>query len=216
VLLSGGIDSATALQLMSEDYLVRAITFEYHGVARSELRAARAISSQAGVKEHRFVRVPDLREAADIPGAVFTGLPPTYIPLRNAVFYSLAASYAEEVGACAIVGGHNKDDSMVFQDVRPGFFRPLEKAILAGSSILRARRLRIVRPLRLKTKAEVIHLADEIGVPLELTWSCHRDGKKHCWNCPGCLSRLRSFAEAGVKDPLAGKGENYLRGRPAV
>ncbi len=164
--------------------------------------SAKAIASRAGVLEHRIVRLPDLRESADIPGFKPRGLPPTYIPVRNSVFYSFAASYAEETGASLIVGGHNRDDKDVFADVSSEFFRNLQTALREGSAALRKNRVRIHRPLSRKTKASVVRLAASIGVPLELTWSCHLDGDEHCWKCEGCLSRSRSFAEAGVEDPL--------------
>ena len=204
MLLSGGIDSATALYLTKKTRPVRALSFEYHGMAGSELRAARAIAALAGVVEHRIVRLPDVREAGDIPGFELAGRPASYIPLRNSIFYSLAASYAEEIGADAIVGGHNKDDEAVFADVSTQFFAPLQTALRAASPTLRRNRLRIVRPLRGLTKPEVIKLGVSLGVPLERTWSCHGDSKEHCWRCDGCLSRKRAFKEAGVIDPLGG------------
>ncbi len=202
MLLSGGIDSATSLYLTKANHTVRALTFAYHGIARRELDSAKAIATRAGVQEHRLVRLPDLREAGDIEGAKFEGLPPAYIPLRNSIFYSFAASYAEETGAGSIVGGHNRDDSKVFADVSSGFFSALQSAFWAGSPLLRRDRIRIVRPLNSMSKAQVIKKASSIGVPLDLTWSCHRDGERHCWRCDGCVSRMNSFEAAGVPDPL--------------
>ena len=182
---------------------MRALSFEYNGIAESELRSARAIAARAGVLEHRVVRLPDLKEASNIPHFRPPRLPPTYIPLRNSIFYSFAASYAEETAASAIVGGHNRDDTGVFADVSSEFFDSLENAFLSGSLILRRNRLRILRPLIGKRKPEVIRLAALLEVPLELTWSCHLDSKEHCWRCDGCRSRMRSFAKAGIRDPLA-------------
>ena len=207
MLVSGGIDSATALYLTRRELEVRALTFEYRGIARNELVAAEAVASRAGVLEHRIVRLPDLREASDMPGFKPRGLPPTYIPLRNSIFYGFAASYAEETGAGSIVGGHNGDDTRVFQDVNPEFFKSLQRAFWNGSRILRNNRLQIVRPLRRLGKPAVIRLAASMGVPLELTWSCHRDSENHCWRCDGCLSRIRCFREAGVTDPLRARPE---------
>jgi len=204
VLLSGGIDSATALYLTKKTRPVRALSFEFGGIAESEFKSARAIAGAAGVVEHRVVHLPDLREAGDIPGFNLAGRPPSYIPLRNSVFYSLAASFAEEIGADAIVGGHNKDDEKVFADVSEEFFALLQSALRAASPVLRRNRLRIVRPLRGLTKPEVIKLGASVGVPLELTWSCHRDSREHCWKCDGCLSRKKAFKEAGIQDPLGG------------
>jgi 7-cyano-7-deazaguanine synthase len=202
VLLSGGIDSATALYLTKKTRPVRSLSFEFSGIAERELESARVIAGLAEVVEHRVVRLPDLKEAGDIPGFMLAGRPPSYIPLRNSVFYSLAASFAEEIGADAIVGGHNKDDERVFSDVSPQFFAPLQTALRAASPMLRRNRLRIVRPLRSLTKPQVIKLGVSLGVPLELTWSCHRDAREHCWKCDGCLSRKRAFKAAGVSDPL--------------
>ena len=178
------------------------MTFVFHGIARGELKAAREVGKAVDAREHRFVRLPDLKEAGDL-GLRFAGLPATYIPMRNAVFYSFAASIAEETGASYIVGGHNKDDLRVFRDVGPTFFESLEATIRAGSDTLRQRRLKILRPLASRTKPEVIRLAASLGVPFRSTWSCHQDGIRHCWKCEGCLSRVRSFAEAGVTDPLS-------------
>jgi 7-cyano-7-deazaguanine synthase len=207
VLLSGGIDSATCVQLIRRKYHVRALTFEYHGIARRELEAARAIARVAGIGEHRFVRLPDLREAGDIRRAFLAGVPPTYIPMRNGIFYSLAASYAEEVGAGVIVGGHNRDDVRTFADAAPAFFDALERAFRVGSPILRKRRTRILLPLSEKTKAQVVWLASSMEVPLGLTWSCHGEGGSHCWECDGCRARMKAFEKAGVVDPLRDPGE---------
>lgn len=191
-------------------YELRALTFEYHGIARRELEAARAVGGSAGLQEHRVVRLPDLREAADIEGRGFPGLPPTYIPMRNAVFYSLAASYAEEVGADCIVGGHNSDDTKLFRDISPRFFGALQRAFRTGSAILARKEISILRPLSKMTKTEVIRKANAIDVPLELTWSCHRDGRTHCWECDGCRSRAASFRKAGLPDPLKPFGRGKL------
>ncbi|MGD0396672.1 MAG: 7-cyano-7-deazaguanine synthase [Nitrososphaerales archaeon] len=207
MLLSGGIDSATCVQLSRKRYHVRTLTFEYHGIARRELEAARAIARAAGIVEHRFVRLPDLREAGDIRRTTFAEVPSTYIPMRNGIFYSLAGSYAEEVGADLIVGGHNKDDVRTFADAAPAFFDALEKAFRIGSPILMNRRTRILLPLSEKTKAQVVRLASSLEVPLGLTWSCHREGGSHCWECDGCRSRMEAFEKADVVDPLRDPGE---------
>ena len=192
------------------DYTVRALTFEFAGIAASEVKAAKEVALVAGVVEHRLVRLPDLKEAQDIKRGRFEGLPPTYIPMRNGIFYFLAASYAEEVHAAVVAGGHNKDDRRVFRDVSPKFFSAIQKGFWSGSAILEAEGTRIVRPLERMTKAEVVRKAVEIGVPLHLTWSCHRDGPSHCWECQGCQGRIASFTEAGVPDPLMSAGRTKI------
>jgi 7-cyano-7-deazaguanine synthase len=81
----------------------------------------------------------------------------------------------------------------------------MQAVLLAASPRLRRNKLEIQRPLRDMRKPEVVALAAAIGVPLELTWSCHRDGEKHCWKCPGCKARAAAFKTAGVRDPLKPK-----------
>lgn len=145
---------------------------------------------------------------ADIVGSSELSMetvPSTYIPMKNAVFYSLAAAFAEEKGARRIIGGHNAEDKILFEDTSEEFFDSLEKTFSAASPRLRENGLEILRPLKDMGKAEVVALAKEVGVPLELTWSCHRAGTKHCWRCEGCERRAEAFEAAGFEDPLISK-----------
>jgi len=149
-----------------------------------------------------------MREAGDITGSrelSRKAVPTTYIPMKNAVYFSLAAAYAEEKGSDRIIGGQNADDRRLFEDASEEFFVTLQRTISASSPRLRRRGLKIVRPLKDKSKAEVVALAAGMGVPLELTWSCHRSGEEHCWRCDGCRGRTEAFEAAGVSDPLSRK-----------
>ena len=207
VLLSGGVDSATCLYLSKrKDNVNRALTFRFHGIARGEVRAATQLADAAGVVEHRFFSLPELREMGDIgtPGRL-ASLPSIYIPMRNSIYYSVAAAYAEEVGAAMVIGGHNRDDMMVFEDTSDVFFRATQKALRTASARLREQDFRIWRPLRTMSKVEVVRLASRLRVPFEMTWSCHGDGRTHCWECDGCRQRELAFRQAGVHDPLRGK-----------
>jgi 7-cyano-7-deazaguanine synthase len=125
--------------------------------------------------------------------------------MKNAIYYSLAAAYAEEKGSDCIIGGQNSDDRHLFEDTSDEFFASLQRTILASSPRLRRKGLKILRPLKDKSKSEVVALAAGMGVPLELTWSCHRSGQEHCWRCDGCRRRAEAFRAAGVQDPLASK-----------
>lgn len=171
-------------------------------MADQELRAARAIAKSGGAVEHRIVEVPQVREAGDMKSEALSGVPRTYIPMKNAIYYSLAASYAEETGTGTIMGGHNVDDKHVFPDTGEDFFASLQAAFLEGSPRLRKAGLTIVRPLRERHKSEVVSLAVALGVPLEATWSCNRDGLRHCGDCEGCRARAKAFDEAGATDPV--------------
>ncbi len=187
---------------IKKGYETRALTIKFHKIAEGELKAASSIAIKARVAEHRIAEIPSLKEAGDIGGRMFSGLPSTYIPMRNAVFYALAASYAEEVGANYILGGHNRDDLKIFEDTRREFFDPLQKALWFGSSRLKKQRTTLLRPLQGMSKAEVVAYAARLNVPLGLTWSCHREGAEHCWECEGCRARVEAFRVAGVEDPL--------------
>jgi 7-cyano-7-deazaguanine synthase len=160
------------------------------------------------VIEHRFVSIPELKEAGDMRGSKdpsWMAVPATYIPMKNAIFYSLAAGYAEEKGSELIIGGHNADDARVFEDTSEEFFAELRKTLYAASPRFRTNGLVILRPLSRLSKPEVVKLAAEVGVPFRLTWSCNRAGDVHCWKCAGCAQRTKAFEEAGVKDPLKPK-----------
>jgi 7-cyano-7-deazaguanine synthase len=115
----------------------------------------------------------------------------------------LAAGFAEEVGADFIVGGHNRDDGRVFRDARREFFELFERAMRSASRVLAAKRTKILLPLGEMSKVQVVRKGASLEVPFQLTWSCHRDGRMHCWDCDGCKSRVESFKRAKVTDPLS-------------
>jgi 7-cyano-7-deazaguanine synthase len=114
------------------------------------------------------------------------------MPARNLVYHAIALSLAEERGAEVVVAGHNRSDAASFADARPEFFRRLER--LNGGP-------RIVLPFAGLSDAGVIRLARRLGAPLDLTWSCYRDGARPCRRCAACRGRLESFREAGIEDP---------------
>jgi 7-cyano-7-deazaguanine synthase len=166
------------------------------------------VGKAGGVVEHRFVSIPELKEAGEMRGSKdpsWMAVTPTYIPMKNAIYYSLAAGYAEEKGSDLIIGGHNADDARVFEDTSEEFFADLRKTLYAASPRFRTNGLVILRPLKDLSKPKVVKLAAEVGVPFELTWSCNRGGELHCWKCEGCAQRRQAFEEAGITDPLKPK-----------
>lgn len=180
VLVSGGIDSAVALGWAADRYDVTALTFDVAGRPWGEVRACAALIRHAGVPQV-LIPAPYLRSRSS-----------GYIPARNLVYHSIALSVAEEIGARAVVAGHNRSDAETFKDARPAFFRRLEK--LNGG-------VRIVLPLAGLTDAEVVALALRRGIPLEFTWSCYRDGRRPCRRCAACRGRIESFSLSGSEDP---------------
>jgi 7-cyano-7-deazaguanine synthase len=180
VLVSGGIDSAVALSWAKERYQVTALSCEGAGRPRREAKACAQLAKRAKV---RLLRVPTpfLRPRAS-----------GYVPARNLVFHAIALSVAEDLGAEAVVAGHNLSDAAHFEDARTSYFRRVESL---------GRGIRIVLPFARYTDADVIALGARLGVPLELTWSCYRDGARPCRRCSACRGRIESFRQSGMEDP---------------
>ena len=180
VLVSGGIDSAVALDWARERFRPLAVSYQVAGRPRGEARACAAVVRRAGV-EHLPVAVPFLRPRAS-----------GYAPARNLVVHAIALAIAEDRKAGAVIAGHNASDAAAFDDARPAYFRRVEGL---GNGI------RILLPFARLTDAQVIARGLRRGVPLELTWSCYRDGARPCRRCSACRGRLESFQQSGLEDP---------------
>lgn len=222
-LLSGGLDSATALACARRDgFQSYALTFDYGQRHRVELDAAARVARQLGAAEHRLFRI-DLRAfggsaltaGIDVPKDRHPALAPaeipvTYVPARNTVFLSVALAWAEVLGSSDIYIGVNAVDYSGYPDCRPEFIRAFEQmANLATKAGAEGRQnLRIHTPLIHLSKAEIIRLGLELGVDYSLTHSCYDPVEGlACGHCDSCLLRKAGFAEAGVPDPLRYAGE---------
>lgn len=213
VLLSGGLDSSTALYLAkSEGYELHAISFDYGQRHSKELECAKAVAQAAGVKSHKVVSLnlgewggsslTDMSMTVEDGDADRTDIPMTYVPARNMVFLSVAASMAEAIGAQHIFIGVSEVDYSGYVDCRQVFIDAMEKAINLGTVMgaEQGKKITIHAPFVNMTKAEEIKLGNKLGVDFSLTWSCYRGGEKPCGTCDSCLLRARAFKEAGVKD----------------
>jgi 7-cyano-7-deazaguanine synthase len=228
VLLSGGLDSATAAAYAQrEGWTLYALTIRYGQVHQHEIAAARRVALALGVRKHVELavdlrtfggssltgegeipkdRYPDGWRAgpsgpADSPAA----LPTTYVPARNTVFLSLALAWAEVLAAERIVIGVNALDYSGYPDCRPEFIAAFEYlASLATRAGVEGRPLRVWAPLQQLTKAGIVRLGHELGVDFALTHSCYDPGPdgRPCQRCDSCQLRARGFAEAGMPDPL--------------
>ncbi|MFW9821803.1 MAG: 7-cyano-7-deazaguanine synthase QueC [Candidatus Thorarchaeota archaeon] len=206
ILISGGIDSATTLYwAINQGYNLIALTFNYRYRPEKELKATSILSKNLGVE---IIEIPidfiqeaiDLRlEGKPIPSAV--NAPEGFIPSRNLVFYSIAAYYAEAYGCKYIIGGHMKADPNKFPDAAQDYFRALEKLINKGKHSNDRTTIKILLPLIKKNKIEILKLAIELQVPLELTWSCYNDEVKPCGRCSSCNSRKEAFLSLNYHDP---------------
>jgi 7-cyano-7-deazaguanine synthase len=215
VLLSGGLDSTTALAVARErGFECYALTVRYGQLHEVELDAARRVAARAGVREHRVVdvdlsqlassaltsrtiAVPKDRPLAEIgaPGDV----PATYVPARNTVLLALALAWAESIGARDLFLGVNVLDASGYPDCRPEFVRAFEALARVAT---RGGDFRIHAPLVELTKAQIIALGARLGVDYALTHSCYDPvGVGACGRCDACALRKKGFAEAAVPDP---------------
>jgi 7-cyano-7-deazaguanine synthase len=215
VLLSGGLDSTTALALArSTGNECYALTVRYGQLHQVELDAAARVAAVLGAREHRVVAVdlaplaasalttsaiavPKDRSLAEIgaPGDV----PSTYVPARNTVLLSLALAWAETLGARDLYIGVNVLDASGYPDCRPEFVRAFEELAQVAT---RSGGFRIHAPLIALSKAEIIKLGIELGVDYSLTHSCYDPiGDRACGRCDACSLRRKGFVEAGVPDP---------------
>jgi 7-cyano-7-deazaguanine synthase len=218
VLLSGGMDSATAAaEARAQGFALYALSFDYGQRHRREVQAAQEVGAALGVVDHRIIAV-DLRA---IGGSALTSdiavphgrslaemgqdIPVTYVPGRNLIFLSLATAYAEILEANDLFIGVNQLDNSGYPDCRQEF---LDSFVLTANLATKAgaqegRRLQIHAPLIALTKGGIVRRGLELGVPFALTWSCYEGGDVACGTCDSCLLRLKGFAEAGVPDPIA-------------
>ena len=213
ILFSGGLDSTTALfYAKAKGFSPHALIFDYGQRHRKEVQQAKKIAQYAHVPYQivkmslpwqgsalldKSIKLPQRRK---IPQ---NEIPSTYVPARNIIFLSFAASYAEAVGARTIFIGANAIDYSGYPDCRPEFFRAYKEVIRKGLKTgVEGKDIDISAPLLYKSKAQIVKLARQLKVPLHLTWSCYRGGKRPCGKCDSCLLRQRGFEAAGVKNFL--------------
>ena len=218
VLLSGGIDSATAAAVArDEGYEVHALTFHYGQRHAREVESAKKLAPALGAAGHKVIDL-DLRR---IGGSALTdqipvpkgrgleeigaGIPVTYIPARNTIFLAFAVAWAEVLGSEDIFLGVNAIDYSGYPDCRPEYIAAFERManLATKAGVERRSKLTINTPLIHLTKAEIIRRGAALGIDFSLTWSCYDptpDGHP-CGACDSCILRQKGFTEAGIPDP---------------
>jgi 7-cyano-7-deazaguanine synthase len=228
VLLSGGMDSATAAAMTkARGFGLYALSFRYGQRHALELEAARRVAAHLGVARHAIVDI-DLRAfggsalTAEIAvpkdrsaEAIGSGIPVTYVPARNTIFLSFALAWAETLGVTDIVIGVNALDYSGYPDCRPEYIAAFQHlanlATRAGTEL--KQRFTIHTPLILLAKREIVERGAALGLDYGLTLSCYdpSEAGEACGRCDACQLRLKGFREAGLEDPgkyqTAGRGE---------
>ncbi len=226
VLASGGVDSTTLLAMAVREFgaeNVYALSVLYGQKHEKELRAARAVAEYYGV-EQRFLDLSTIFSESDcsllahssegVPESSYAdqlaqsdGHPvSTYVPFRNGLFLSAAASMALSLGCSRIYYGAHHDDAAgsAYPDCSEAFVRSMARAIDEGTG----GELAMEAPFVTWSKADIVSRGLALGVPYELTWSCYEGGEAPCGVCATCIDRIRAFELNGVVDPLMERKTN--------
>jgi 7-cyano-7-deazaguanine synthase len=218
ILLSGGLDSATAMAVAKDrGFTLYALTVDYGQRHRIEIEAAARVAKAFSVVRHETLSI-DLRafgksaltDRIDVPKdndptKMADEIPVTYVPARNTIMLSLALAFAETIGALDLFAGMNAVDYSGYPDCRPEFLRAFEETANLGTKIgvEGKERFQIHTPLIDMTKADIIRLGNRLGVNYGITHSCYDPDQKGraCGHCDSCLLRKNGFSQAGVPDP---------------
>ncbi|MGB2925507.1 MAG: 7-cyano-7-deazaguanine synthase QueC [Limnothrix sp.] len=212
VLLSGGLDSATsAAQAIADGYEIIALSFQYGQKHSRELLAAKNIAEHLGITEHFIMDVNLSRwggssltdEKQDIPkdGIQTDTIPSTYVPGRNTVFIALALSLAEAKNAEAIYLGINAVDYSGYPDCRPDYLAAYQTLANLSSKVgIEGHAPKLIAPLVLDSKVDIVKKAIAHNVPIAETWSCYQGGEKPCGVCDSCRIRDEALIQAGYPE----------------
>lgn len=212
-LVSGGMDSCvTAAVARSENDHLAFLHISYgQRTEARELRAFHEIADHLNASQRLVVPLGHLAliggsslidKDMEVTSANLARpeIPTSYVPFRNAHLLSVAASWAEVIGATKIYIGAVAEDSSGYPDCRPVFFEVFERAINLGTKP--DTQIEIRTPVIALKKSEIVRLGERLEAPLELTWSCYRESERACGDCDSCALRLRAFRAAGIPDPI--------------
>lgn len=220
VLLSGGLDSTTCLAVALRKHAsgeVLALNMYYGQRHDREMKSARNIARYYGVELMEMNlsvifgksdcsllktsknAIPEgsyEQQQKENPGKPVS----TYVPFRNGLMLSAAASIAVSVGASEVYYGAHADDAAgnAYPDCSPEFTDAINRAILYGTD----RQVQVIAPFIHKTKADIVYQGIMMGVPYDLTWSCYEGGEHPCGKCGTCIDRQKAFEANGLKDPV--------------
>ena len=206
VLCSGGVDSTTCLGMAVDKYgaeNVIALSIYYGQKHTKEIECAKKVTQHYQVEHlsldlEKIFQYPEESYAEQIKKT--NGSPvSTYVPFRNGLFLSSAASIALSKGCEVIYYGAHSDDAAgsAYPDCSDEFNKAMNEAIYLGSG----KQLKIEAPFINKTKSQVVKIGLDLKVPYEYTWSCYEGADKPCGVCGTCIDRAKAFEANGVKDP---------------
>lgn len=219
VLLSGGIDSTTCVAMAVNDYgaeNVKALCLSYGQKHKKELESARKVAKHYGIQLieesidcFKFSDCSLLEGREDIDHESYAeqlaklggeGTVATYVPFRNGILLSIAVAYAYSIDADLVYYGAHADDAAgrAYPDCTPEFVNSMNEAVFWGTG----KKVKVIAPLLMMNKAEVVKTGLDLNAPYELTWSCYEGGEKPCGKCGTCIDRMNAFKANGTVDPI--------------
>jgi 7-cyano-7-deazaguanine synthase len=211
VILSGGLDSTTLLYwVVDRGHEPHVLSFDYGQRHRRELDFAKKTCEKLGAEHHVVDLTPIHRllqgsaltsEEVEVPEEHYTheSQKRTVVPNRNAILLNIAIGYAVSLGADRVFYAAHYNDRAIYPDCRWEFVASLNlTAKLASENP----RLEILAPFLHRTKAEIVRIGADLGVPFEDTWSCYKGGERACGLCGTCRERIEAFQENGLRDPI--------------
>jgi 7-cyano-7-deazaguanine synthase len=209
VLLSGGMDSVTALHWARREHeVVGAVSFDYGAKHNHrEIPLAAWHCAQAGVKHdiidldfvNQLFASDLLKSGGEIPEGHYADetMKKTVVPFRNGIMLAIACGLAESCQAEALVIAAHAGDHTIYPDCREPFMQGMAAAMREGTYA----RIELLRPFIHLDKAGIAKLGDNLGVDYGRTWSCYKGGDLHCGKCGTCVERIEAFVLAGLPDP---------------
>lgn len=220
-LVSGGLDSATVLYYAkNEGWDVYALNLLYGQRHKRERDSARQLCANLSVPlkemelDFPWKGSSLVDQSEDLPQSrnfdeMKEGIPSTYVPARNTIFLSLALGMAEVLKAHAVFIGANVLDYSGYPDCRPEYLKAVEEVFRLGTKLgQEGHEIKIIAPLLMNTKAEIIKLGFSLKVPFGQTWSCYAGREKSCGLCDSCLLRKQGFMQAGLEDSIEYESSN--------
>lgn len=223
VLLSGGLDSATTTaQAIVDGYETIALSFRYGQRHDRELQSAQTIAQHFNLSQHFVIDVnlaqwggsalTDTAIGVPTEGVQPDQIPITYVPGRNTVFIAIALSLAEAQNAEAIYLGINAVDYSGYPDCRPEYLAAFQHlAELSSKAGLEGKAPKLIAPLVMDSKVEIVKRAIALGVPIAQTWSCYQGSEVACGVCDSCRIRDRALIEAGHPELATAQGRELFQ-----
>ncbi|MGI0040389.1 MAG: 7-cyano-7-deazaguanine synthase [Nitrosopumilaceae archaeon] len=213
LIFSGGLDSVCTGAYLQPEYELYGITFSYGQKANQEIRMAKHFARILNLKDHKIANIEFMKDLYAETNALTNSkinIPEKFdysivVPIRNAVFLSIASAWAFAIGAKLVAYGAHKGDKH-YPDCRPEFSRKIEKAFNSGEidgiRLGLRKKITVWSPYRVGfSKSDLLKMGyKRLGDEIFNTWSCYSNTKIHCGRCESCNNRKSAFAKAGIND----------------